>query len=126
MFKKLSAFLILCLFSGFALAGLFDKKPTFLKSEEAFALTTQHQANELQLHWQIADGYYLYQKEVKVSGQDVKLGEIHFPQAERYQDEFFGEVEIYRNQLQLNVPFSEANEKSQVEIRYQGCTHGFC
>lgn len=66
MFKKLSAFLILCLFSGFALAGLFDKKPTFLKSEEAFALTTQHQANELQLHWQIADGYYLYQKEVKV------------------------------------------------------------
>ena len=65
------------------MAGLFDKKPTFLKSEEAFALTTQHQANELQLHWQIADGYYLYQKEVKVSGQDVKLGEIHFPQAER-------------------------------------------
>ena len=63
MFKKLSAFLILCLFSGFALAGLFDKKPTFLKSEEAFALTTQQQANELQLHWQIADGYYLYQKE---------------------------------------------------------------
>ena len=126
MFKKLSAFLILCLFSGFALAGLFDKKPTFLKSEEAFALTTQHQANELQLHWQIADGYYLYQKEVKVSGQDVKLGEIHFPQTESYQDEFFGEVEIYRNQLQLNVPFSEANEKSQVEIRYQGCTHGFC
>ena len=48
------------------MAGLFDKKPTFLKSEEAFALTTQHQANELQLHWQIADGYYLYQKEVKV------------------------------------------------------------
>lgn len=107
-------------------AGLFDQKPKFLPAQEAFAFSSQLQTNQLSLHWDIAEGYYLYQKELKINGQKVQLGEIAFPQAETHQDEFFGKVAIYRKQLDLNVPFSNQQTKALIEIGYQGCTEGFC
>lgn len=106
-------------------AGLFDKKPTFLTSQQAFQFEAKQTGNQLALNWQIADGYYLYQKEVQITPTQAELGEWHFPQAERYHDEFFGDVEIFRNELALQIPFKSAQNGS-VEIHYQGCTKGFC
>ena len=106
-------------------AGLFDKKPTFLTSQQAFQFDAKQTGNQLALNWQIADGYYLYQKEVQITPTQAELGEWHFPQAERYHDEFFGDVEIFRNELALQIPFKSAQNGS-VEIHYQGCTKGFC
>ncbi len=106
-------------------ANLFSSQPKFLPSSQAFAFSSQQQADQLQLAWQIADGYYLYKKEIAISSNNAKLGEPQFPTAERYQDEFFGEVEIYRNQLTIPVAL-EANATGQVVVRYQGCTKGFC
>ncbi|MCT8651654.1 protein-disulfide reductase DsbD [Glaesserella parasuis] len=104
---------------------LFSSQPKFLPGDQAFAFSSQQQADQLQLAWQIADGYYLYKKEIAISSNNAKLGEPQFPTAERYQDEFFGEVEIYRNQLTIPVAL-EANATGQVVVRYQGCTKGFC
>ncbi len=106
-------------------AGLFDKKPTFLTSQQAFQFDAKQSGNQLALNWQIADGYYLYQKEVEITPIQAELGEWQFPQAERYHDEFFGDVEIFRNKLTLQIPLKSAQNGS-VEIRYQGCTKGFC
>lgn len=106
-------------------ANLFSSQPKFLPSSQAFAFSSQRQADQLQLAWQIADDYYLYKKEIAISSNNAKLGEPQFPTAERYQDEFFGEVEIYRNQLTIPVAL-DANAKGQVVVRYQGCTKGFC
>lgn len=106
-------------------ANLFSSQPKFLPSSQAFAFSSQQQADQLQLAWQIADGYYLYKKEIAISSNNAKLGEPQFPTAERYQDEFFGEVEIYRNQLTIPVALA-ANATGQVVVRYQGCTKGFC
>ncbi|MDE4018376.1 protein-disulfide reductase DsbD [Glaesserella parasuis] len=108
-----------------ATASLFSSQPKFLPGDQAFAFSSQQQADQLQLSWQIADGYYLYKKEIAISSNNAKLGEPQFPTAERYQDEFFGEVEIYRNQLTIPVAL-EANATGQVVVRYQGCTKGFC
>ncbi|MDE4010108.1 protein-disulfide reductase DsbD [Glaesserella parasuis] len=108
-----------------ATASLFSSQPKFLPGDQAFAFSSQQQADQLQLAWQIADGYYLYKKEIAISSNNAKLGEPKFPTAERYQDEFFGEVEIYRNQLTIPVAL-EANATGQVLVRYQGCTKGFC
>ncbi|MCT8677408.1 protein-disulfide reductase DsbD [Glaesserella parasuis] len=108
-----------------ATASLFSSQPKFLPGDQAFAFSSQQQADQLQLAWQIADGYYLYKKEIAISSNNAKLGEPQFPTAERYQDEFFGEVEIYRNQLTIPVAL-EANATGQVVVRYQGCTKGFC
>ena len=106
-------------------AGLFDKKPTFLTSQQAFQFNAKQSGNQLALNWQIAEGYYLYQKEVEITPIQAELGEWQFPQAERYHDEFFGDVEIFRNKLTLQIPLKSAQNGS-VEIRYQGCTKGFC
>ncbi|VTU06143.1 thiol:disulfide interchange protein DsbD [Actinobacillus indolicus] len=126
MMKRYLAILFLGLWLALpSFANLFGSQPKFLPSDQAFAFSSQQQANQLQLAWQIADGYYLYKKEIAISSHNAKLGEPQFPTAERYQDEFFGEVEIYRNQLTIPVAL-EANAKGQVQVRYQGCTKGFC
>ena len=106
-------------------AGLFDKKPTFLTSQQAFQFDAKQTGNQLALNWQIADGYYLYQKEVQITPTQAELGEWQFPPAERHQDEFFGDVEIFRNELALQIPL-KSTQNGSVEIHYQGCTKGFC
>ncbi|AMW16890.1 protein-disulfide reductase DsbD [Glaesserella parasuis] len=125
MFKIIFTLFSLSTFYLPATASLFSSQPKFLPSDQAFAFSSQQQADQLQLAWQIADGYYLYKKEIAISSNNAKLGEPQFPTAERYQDEFFGEVEIYRNQLTIPVAL-EANATGQVVVRYQGCTKGFC
>ncbi|MFK5200712.1 protein-disulfide reductase DsbD [Glaesserella parasuis] len=125
MFKIIFTLFSLSTFYLPATASLFSSQPKFLPGDQAFAFSSQQQADQLQLAWQIADGYYLYKKEIAISSNNAKLGEPQFPTAERYQDEFFGEVEIYRNQLTIPVVL-EANATGQVVVRYQGCTKGFC
>lgn len=107
-----------------AFAGLFDSKPSFLSGDEAFVFSHQQNENQLELNWQIADGYYLYKKEIEIKGDNAQLGEAKFPASERYHDEFFGDVDIFRHQLAIQVPLKSTSGK--VEIRYQGCTKGFC
>lgn len=117
---------LLFLFCGISIsqAGLFHSQPKFLSGEQAFAFSHKQSAEQLELNWQIADGYYLYKKEIVINGEQAQLGEPHFPQSERYHDEFFGEVDIFRHQLAIQVPLKKAS--GRVEVRYQGCTKGFC
>lgn len=117
---------LLFLFCGVSIsqAGLFHSQPKFLSGDQAFAFSHKQSAEQLELNWQIADGYYLYKKEIVINGEQAQLGEPHFPQSERYHDEFFGEVDIFRHQLAIQVPLKKAT--GRVEVRYQGCTKGFC
>ncbi|OOR99806.1 protein-disulfide reductase DsbD [Haemophilus paracuniculus] len=107
-------------------AGLFDNKPKYLPSQVAFAFSAQQQGSQIALDWQIADGYYLYKKEIQIKGLASQVAQPIFPPSIKHNDEFFGEVEIYRNQLALNVPIEQASENASLEVRYQGCTKGFC
>ncbi|CAM3891209.1 protein-disulfide reductase DsbD [Avibacterium endocarditidis] len=124
MKKILFIFLYFCT-ALVAQAGLFDSKPQFLKADEAFQFTAQSQAESLQLAWQIAPDYYLYKKEILLEQGEQKVANFPFPPAEKYQDEFFGETEIYRDHLSLNVPISSATPQT-FSVTYQGCTKGFC
>ena len=126
MMKKLIVFLTLIFTALFAQAGLFDKKPKFLKADQAFVFSYELQADELKLHWRIADGYYLYKKELQFNGENVDLAAVEFPPAEQYQDEFFGNVEIYRDELSLSLKMTARFDNPSVEVLYQGCTKGFC
>ncbi|MFZ7218097.1 protein-disulfide reductase DsbD [Avibacterium avium] len=124
MKKCFLIFLCFCT-SVVAKAGFFDSKSAFLKADEAFQFTTHSKAEGLQLDWQIAPGYYLYQKEISLNQNGQKIENLSFPEAEKYQDEFFGETEIYRDHLTLNVPISSATPQT-FSVTYQGCTKGFC
>ncbi|TLU75248.1 protein-disulfide reductase DsbD [Mannheimia varigena] len=126
MIKTLFSLFLSLLMIGSSHAGLFSSKPKFLKAEEAFVFSLENRNENLLLNWNIAEDYYLYKKEIKITPQNIELGDIKFPAAEQYNDEFFGQVEIYRNELQLAVPFKDVKDNAAIEVVYQGCTKGFC
>ena len=59
--------LILLLCSTSATAGLFDApgRSNFVPADQAFAFDFQQQQHDVNLSWQIKDGYYLYRSTVK-------------------------------------------------------------
>jgi thiol:disulfide interchange protein DsbD len=114
------------LISSLAQAGNnpFDSKPEFLPVDKAFVLTSERlESGETQLFWQIADGYYLYQKRLKFDGLSAAQQPV-LPEGESHSDEFFGEQPVYRQGLEVKIP---ANASGQIKVSYQGCADaGLC
>ncbi|MBB4811514.1 protein-disulfide reductase DsbD [Pseudomonas rhodesiae] len=116
---------LLVMFAGFAQAAPgnpFDTKPEFLPVGKAFTFTSERlESGEIQLYWQIADGYYLYQQRMKFDGLAEKPV---LPQGEAHSDEFFGEQQVYRQGLEVKLP---AGTTGQVKLGWQGCADaGLC
>jgi len=128
--KKLFLFFTLIFTALAANAGLFDKEQSFLKVDDAFAFsaTLSTDKSQLQVHWDIADGYYLYQD--KISAELVGKSDsftLHAQQAaELHQDPYFGEVKVFTRSIDGVFSGAFSNADDQVEISYQGCTEGFC
>ena len=121
MKQLLSLFLFLFSFSTHA-NGL-------LSADDAFDFSAQVVNDEIQLNWDIAQGYYLYKEKIKISSDHSKqLGTAKFPAAKIKDDEFFGRIGTYRNRVTVAVPVLEGNEKSIVlTVSYQGCADlGVC
>lgn len=79
----------------------------------------------------IADKYYLYKHAFQFSNEnlDLKLSEALIPDGKKKVDEFFGEVESYRNELVINIPFENTKgvAADNLTIKYQGCADiGVC
>jgi thiol:disulfide interchange protein DsbD len=123
--RRLFLFLVL-LISGLAQAGTnpFETKPDFLPVGKAFTFTSERlESGETQLFWQIADGYYLYQKRLKFDGLPTEQHPA-LPEGEAHSDEFFGEQQVYRQGLELKIP---AGASGQVKVGFQGCADaGLC
>ncbi|MHA6164486.1 protein-disulfide reductase DsbD [Pseudomonas sichuanensis] len=120
---------VLLLFLTFLLAGPlqanpFAAKPDFLPVNQAFVLTHDRLANgQVRLHFQIQDGYYLYQKRLKFDGLPPEQ-HPQLPQAENHHDEFFGDSAVYRTELELLLP---ANASGELRLGWQGCADaGLC
>lgn len=125
-------FLIFSLFfTAFATqAGLLDKsQTTFLKVEDAFPLSIRlsPDKHQLHVHWNTADGYYLYQDKISVATVEQTLAVTFAQPPEIHQDPYFGTVNVFTKPL--DATFSATNAftpEDRIEIRYQGCTDGFC
>jgi thiol:disulfide interchange protein DsbD len=121
--------LILLLCSTTALAGLFDApgRSNFIPADQAFAFDFQQNAHDLNLSWQIKDGYYLYRKQVSITPTQASIAPVQLPNGEWHEDEFFGKSEIYRHKLMLPVTISQASKGATLTVTYQGCAEaGFC
>jgi len=123
--RRLFVFFVL-LISGLAQAGTdpFATKPDFLPVGKAFIFTSERlESGETQLYWQIADGYYLYQKRLKFDGLPAEHHPA-LPEGEAHSDEFFGEQQVYRQGLELKIP---AGATGQIKVGFQGCADaGLC
>jgi thiol:disulfide interchange protein DsbD len=75
------------------------------------------------VYWQIANGYYLYQKRLKFEGLKPDQ-QPTLPAGEDHNDEYFGQQPVYRQGLELVIP---ASATGQVKIGWQGCADaGLC
>ncbi|HEY8157184.1 MAG TPA: protein-disulfide reductase DsbD [Methylobacter sp.] len=113
--------------SAFALGAdeILPPNQAFKVSAKALA------ADQIEISWDIAEGYYLYRNKMRFESKTVKiqLGEPAFPVGQTHHDENFGDVVIYRNTLNVPVAVSAENGANalQLLVQYQGCAdRGIC
>lgn len=100
-----------------------------LPPDEAFALKARVVDNNIVLTWDIAPNYYLYKEKIAISANHSKrLGAVQFPKAKIKNDEFFGIIGTYRNNISVRIPILAGEEKSiLLNVSYQGCADiGVC
>ncbi|MGG5839041.1 protein-disulfide reductase DsbD, partial [Huaxiibacter chinensis] len=121
--------LILLLCSTSAFAGLFDApgRASVIPAAQAFVFDFQQNQHDLNLTWQVKEGYYLYRKQVSITPAGAKIAEPQLPAGEWHEDEFYGKSEIYRHQLTIPVVVNQADNGATLTVTYQGCADaGFC
>ncbi|HHC72338.1 MAG TPA: hypothetical protein ENK54_05510, partial [Thiotrichales bacterium] len=121
-------FLLLLLTGGPALA-----EEPLLKPDQAFGISSRTEDSNIVVRWEIADGYYLYRSKFRFDTNDprVTLGIPDLPPGEIKKDPFFGEIEIYRNSVEVTIPVhyngNERPELIELNVRSQGCADiGIC
>ena len=104
-----------------------------LPPEQAFRISANGEAaDKIQVKWRIADGYYLYQSKIKFNSDagEITLMTPDFPKGEEVNDEFFGEIEIYRDEVIVDIPVIKDEKIPDIitlEARSQGCADiGVC
>ena len=103
-----------------------------LPVDEAFVLRAEATAaDRIEISWQIAEGYYLYRHRMGAEPLDAGFragdGGLQLPAGRRHTDEFFGEVETYRDSVRGVLPGTATAARTELKIRYQGCADiGIC
>ncbi|MGK9006565.1 protein-disulfide reductase DsbD [Citrobacter europaeus] len=125
--RILTLILLLCSTSTFA--GLFDApgRSQFVPADRAFIFDFQQNQHDLNLTWQVKDGYYLYRKQISITPSQADIAEVKLPPGVWHEDEFYGKSEIYRKQLTIPVTVNQAKSGATLTVTYQGCADaGFC
>ena len=104
-----------------------------LPADQAFQFTSKvEKADRLVLSWNIANGYYLYRNKFKFVSltPGIKVGEQVFPPGHTKHDNFFGEVEVFRDHLDAEIALQRQDPKLNklvLEVTFQGCADaGVC
>lgn len=125
MLKRLITTLMLVLVSSSVWAefSFLKQEPQVLPVDQAYLFNFDQKGNALSLNWQMPEaGYYLYQDRfsVKIEG-DAELGELLYPEGTPHFDDFFGEQQVYFDQVSLTLPIKQAANNTELTITYQGC-----
>lgn len=118
-------------FASSSASSFASSEPEFLPVEQAYQLNIDFQAaNQLRLNWQIQEGYYLYRHAFKFQLQDASevypLEPIISKGLEKT-DEYFGDVEVYYRDADIDLKGVPAIDGLQLTIVSQGCADaGLC
>ncbi|MCG7961365.1 MAG: protein-disulfide reductase DsbD [Candidatus Thiodiazotropha taylori] len=134
MHKPINLIVLFLLLTG--LAGTIQadwNEDDLLMPDQAFQISAQSvTADTLKVEWRIADGYYMYRDKIHFDTEaiGIELGEPGLSKAKIKQDEFFGEVAIYRNKAVAEIPLKRiqgSTETLLLKARSQGCAdQGIC
>jgi thiol:disulfide interchange protein DsbD len=103
-----------------------------LPPEQAFRFSARAvDAKTIEASWQITDQYYMYRDKFKFALEPaaVQTGTPQFPPGKVKQDEFFGDVETYRQEVVIRLPFTAPAGLDAVTLKAtsQGCADiGVC
>jgi thiol:disulfide interchange protein DsbD len=128
--RRVFALFVLALLPAVSVAAV--EEDDLLPVDEAFALVASApQRDRIELTWTIAKGYYLYRHRMNAQPADgaFKAAALQLPAGEKHTDEFFGEVETYRDRVDAIVVGTAAADAAQVtlKVKYQGCADlGVC
>ncbi|MEZ5479647.1 MAG: protein-disulfide reductase DsbD family protein, partial [Thiolinea sp.] len=113
------------------------KPEDLLPPDQAFQFSAEViDENLVQLTWDIAEGYYLYRERFNVStetaGIQLNADDFRFPKGDLKNDPNFGELEVYHDQVAIEIPLERAQQglqaiELQLQAKYQGCADaGLC
>jgi thiol:disulfide interchange protein DsbD len=103
----------------------------FLPVEEAYRLDVEVRENsEINLHWEIAESYYLYQHrfdfKLAESSEQIAL-DVKLSEGLDKTDEFFGEVVVYYHDANVTLRPDKAIDQGILTVTFQGCADaGLC
>ena len=105
----------------------------FLPVDEAFKpIVIPVDGNAVDVTFRIATDYYLYKEKISVKAlaDNVQLGNLDLPQGKSKTDEFFGEQEVYYDEVFARLPIARATPEAMqldLEVTFQGCAEaGLC
>jgi thiol:disulfide interchange protein DsbD len=104
-----------------------------LKPEDAFRFTARALGPDtIEAKFTIADGYYLYRDKIHFTVDPVAAGLVAplLPAGKPKKDQFFGEVQTYRDSLVVNISLNKGAPPGQqlvLKAESQGCADlGIC
>ncbi len=103
-----------------------------LEPEKAFVFSTRVAAPDaIEVHYRIAKGYYMYRDKFSftLEPQALAAGNAQLPPGKVKKDEFFGETQVYRNEVRIILPVRSAEwpERAVLTAVSQGCADvGVC
>jgi thiol:disulfide interchange protein DsbD len=110
------------------------KKDDLLPPEQAFQFfASVNNDNTVAVSWQIAKGYYLYRDKIHlelVNAPDTQLGSFTIPNGIPKEEEAFGKVEIFYDEVKFAVPLIRTTTEARtitLKASFQGCAErGVC
>ena len=75
-------------------------------------------ADSVQIRWGIAEGYYLYRHRMAVSSaaSGITLAPLQLPAGRKHHDEFFGDVEPYRDAVSMTVNLDNPQKLAALDL----------
>jgi len=125
---QIFALMLMALSAQASIFGGSSNQP--LDVEQAFVLTGGQTASDrVDLVWQVADDYYLYQDRIEIEfapGIDVLSREDSATDTK--DDPLFGEVQVFHKIAQVGLTIGRADQSvpasSSFKVTYQGCWEG--
>ena len=101
-----------------------EKHP--LPVKEAFELKALSVDGEtIAVSWLTKNNYYLYKDKISFVAEGARIESAIFPKAKLKEDEFFGEVSIYDEPLEVTLLLSDITSNPiNLIIKHQGCWSG--
>ncbi len=107
-------------------------EPALLEPEQAFLFSARIAGPDVvEVRYVIAPGYYLYRDKLRFTLEPAVLAESgpRLPPGKIKKDEFFGETEVYRDEVRITLPLRSGSgaERAVLTAVSQGCADvGVC